>query len=139
MGDNGITHPLDLIHGHVRIGGQCEVIRLETVIEEVVDGGMHLFTHGFYHHAVDGVVVALACRFQDVETRNVALLRLLAHRQQLIGETTHSRHHHNDRFRLGIDYIPEVKQTLDATHRGSAKFHHFHCYRYCYSFSNLIT
>ena len=57
------------------------------------------------------------------------LLCLFAHRQQLIGETTHSRNHHNYRLSFGIDYIPKVEQTLDRSDRGTAKFHHFHCYQ----------
>ncbi len=58
--------------------------------------------------------------------------QLLAHGQQLVGETTHGRNDDHDRPLLGVHNILEVKQALDATHRGTPKFHHFH---YCPLFS----
>ena len=70
---------------------------------------MHLVAHRLDNDSVDGVVMALAGRLEDVQARDVALLSLLAHGQQLIGETTHGRNHHKDGLGLGIDDIPKVE------------------------------
>ena len=130
MGNDGVTHPLNLVHWHVGIGGEGQVIGLEALVDETVDGRMNLGTHRLNNHAVDGVMMALTRLLEAIEAGNVALLRLLTHRQQLIGEATHCRYHHDDGFVLGVNYILEVAQALDTTDRGAAKFHHFHCYRY---------
>ena len=129
MSHDGVTHALDFLYRHVGIGCQCQVIRLEALVDKAVDGGMHLVAHRLDNHAVDGIVVTFTSELERLETRYVALLCLFAHRQQLIGETTHSRNYHNYRLSFGIDYIPKVEQTLDRSDRGTAKFHHFHCYQ----------
>ena len=132
MSDNGVAHTFNLIYRHVRIGGQGQIIRLETLVYKTVDGVMHLLTHRLNHDAIDSIVMALAGCLQRIQARDVALLCLLAHGQQLVGETTHGRNDDHDRPLLGLHNIPEVKQALDATHRGTPKFHHFH---YCPLFS----
>ena len=89
MGDYGIADALNFLYRHVRIGSEGQVIGLETLVNEAVDGSMNLAAHGLNDHAIDGIVVPLACCLKRLQTGDVSLLCLLAHLQQLIGETTH--------------------------------------------------
>ena len=132
MGHNSVTQPLHLIDRHVGIGGKRKVVRLKALIYKAIDCGVHLVAHRLDDNTVNRLMVTLACCLECVQARDVTLMSLLAHGEQLIGETTHCRNHNERGLILGIDDILKVEQTLDRTDRGASKFHNFHCYQYCF-------
>ena len=67
MGHNGVTHAFNLVNRHVGVGGQCQVIGFQAVINETVDGRMHLVPHRLDDNAIDSVVMPLAGRLEDVQ------------------------------------------------------------------------
>ena len=53
-----------------------------------------------------GLMMTATGGLERVEARDVALLGLFTHGKQLVGESTHCRHHNDNGTRLGIDNIP---------------------------------
>ena len=67
MGNDGVTHALNLVNGHVRIGSQSQIIGLEALVDKAVDRVMHLLTHRLDHDAIDSVVMALAGSLERIQ------------------------------------------------------------------------
>ena len=71
--------------------------------------------------------------YHTVELRLISNVATRGHHcrtNQLVGNAAQCRHHHDDRFLLGLNNLLYLLYTIYGTHRCSAKFHYLHRFHF---------